>query len=216
MGICHKSTMNSSPDKVEFESTNRPCKGRPSISSNSDSNSDSDSDNDSTGLYARIHRSKVDDSIISKSSVKRSKVKGSMVSGVRSAKWTKIKSSAVTNVRSMKACEIEAARIQDVDYIKRAAIERSDVADCGKIKRSKVRDSLLKRVVLGRSRLEKCEVVDCVIHGSNFTGMRLENGIWKNGALVGRVDETKEVVVRAIDEVRVSSPSPNSFRPVTR
>lgn len=41
---------------------------------------------------------------------------------------------------------------------------------------------------------------DCIIFKTDFDGMVLENGIWKGGRLVGRVDQGKEVVVRAMEE----------------
>ncbi|OKL55881.1 hypothetical protein UA08_08846 [Talaromyces atroroseus] len=195
--------MNATADKPKLQR----CERRSSTSSDS-SNSSSDSEkgnnnNDDDGdahSHTRIRRSKIDTSDISESNLKRSKVVNSTLTTVRSAKWTKIKSSAVTNVNSMKVCEMKSAHVEDVDSLRRAVVERSIVVDCIKIKRGKIRDSTVRRVVLGRSTLDNCEAVDSVIYGSKFTGMMLVNGIWKNGSLVGKVDETKEVIFRPLDK----------------
>jgi hypothetical protein len=50
--------------------------------------------------------------------------------------------------------------------------------------------------VVDRSSLIDCDVIDCEIYRTNFTGMILENGIWRDGQLVGRTND-KEVVMRA-------------------
>jgi hypothetical protein len=55
-----------------------------------------------------------------------------------------------------------------------------------------------------------CDVSDCKINGTNFNGKVLRNGVWKNGDLVGRIDYSKEVVVRNKGEVDAGSTTPRA------
>jgi beta-galactosidase/beta-glucuronidase len=49
-----------------------------------------------------------------------------------------------------------------------------------------------------RAVLTDCEVSECVVIGTEFRGMRLRFGVWKNGRLVGRVGDG-EVVFEEMD-----------------
>lgn len=53
------------------------------------------------------------------------------------------------------------------------------------------------RSKLRRVALRQCDVDNCVITRTEFTGMRLRNGIWRNGRFVGPVDGMGEVEVVA-------------------
>lgn len=66
------------------------------------------------------------------------------------------------------------------------------------VKHSLLRRSKLDHVTLSQSRVKKavlkdCEVRECVITGTEFSGMRMRFGVWKNGRLVGRVGEGEVV-----------------------
>jgi beta-galactosidase/beta-glucuronidase len=50
-----------------------------------------------------------------------------------------------------------------------------------------------------RAVLTDCEVSECVVIGTEFRGMRLRFGVWKNGRLVGRVGDG-EVVFEEMDK----------------
>ena len=51
-----------------------------------------------------------------------------------------------------------------------------------------------------RAVLTDCEVSECVVIGTEFKGMRLRFGVWKNGRLVGKVGEGEVV----FEEMEVS------------
>lgn len=66
------------------------------------------------------------------------------------------------------------------------------------VKHSLLRRSKLDHVMLSQSRVKRavlkdCEVTECVVTGSEFSGMRMRYGVWKNGRLVGRVGDGEVV-----------------------
>lgn len=73
------------------------------------------------------------------------------------------------------------------------------------VKHSLLRRSKLDRVDMDKSRVKRavltdCEVSECVVIGTEFKGMRLRFGVWKNGRLVGKVGEGEVV----FEEMEVS------------
>lgn len=104
------------------------------------------------------------------------------------------------NILTLKRAKIESATVSNVMYIRRATIIASTITDAIRIKKATITDSLLRRVaLLERSTIKNCVVNDCIIYKTDFEGMMLENGIWRDGCLVGRVDQSKEIVVRALE-----------------
>jgi uncharacterized protein YjbI with pentapeptide repeats len=88
--------------------------------------------------------------------------------------------------------------------MRRVQVMNSTVTDGSAMARSEARDSVVaesavyrstlekSRVVksrVKRSRLKDCDITDCVILNTDFTGMVLRNGVWRNGKLVGSVGE---------------------------
>lgn len=74
---------------------------------------------------------------------------------------------------------------------KDSVVSRSSVSR-GSLEKSRVLRSRVRK-----SRLKDCEVSDCVIVNTDFRGMVLRNGVWRNGRLVGccRAGEGEGVVV---------------------
>jgi hypothetical protein len=109
------------------------------------------------------------------------------------------------NILTLKRAKMEFATVSNVVYIRRATIIASIISDVIRIKKATITDSLLRRVALvERSTIKNCVANDCIIYKTDFEGMVLENGIWRDGCLVGRVDQSKEVVVRALEGVECS------------
>lgn len=54
-----------------------------------------------------------------------------------------------------------------------------------------------------RCKLVDCDVVCCVLVKTDFEGMVVRNGVWKDGVLVGKVREGEEVVVLKKGDIRV-------------
>lgn len=106
----------------------------------------------------------------------------------------------LTNILTLKRAKIESATISNVIDIRRATIINSTIADVIRIKKATAQNSSVRRVpLLERSTLKNCVVNDCIIYKTDFEGMVLENGIWKGGCLVGRIDTGREVVARALE-----------------
>lgn len=53
-----------------------------------------------------------------------------------------------------------------------------------------------------RCKLVDCDVVCCVLVKTDFEGMVVRNGVWKDGVLVGKVREGEEVVVLKKGDIR--------------
>lgn len=187
---------NPNPNPEASENLKR-CSSLSSISSASTINTNSKPTDEKT----RIRRSKIALSSITSSYLKRCQVVNSTLSTLPNVKWSIIKDSVLTNVLTLKRVKMEAATVSNVVYIRRATIMKSTISDVVRVKKATVKDSFLQRVaLLERSTLQNCVVNDCIIYKTDFEGIRLENGIWKDGCLVGRVNQSKEVVVRALEE----------------
>lgn len=185
-----------SPQTKACKSLKR-CSSLSSISSTDTINADTKSPDEKT----RIRRCKIALSSITGSYVKRSSVANSTLSTLPSVKWSHIKDSLLTNILTLKKANVESSTVSNVLYIRRATITASTISDVIRIKKATTTGSLLRRVaLLERSTIKDCVVCDCIIYKTDFEGMVLENGIWRDGCLVGRVDQSKEVVVRAVEE----------------
>lgn len=121
-------------------------------------------------------------------------------------KHSSIESSSLTNVGRVNHFKATSSALSNLCSVSRTSIERSSVTgdkDGGEtIKRADIRDSTLtgteirrcklysvraERSKLHRAVLKDCDVVDCVILRTELKGMRLRNGVWKNGRLIGSV-----------------------------
>ncbi|KAL1970421.1 hypothetical protein VTN77DRAFT_5582 [Rasamsonia byssochlamydoides] len=154
----------------------------------------------SKGKGSYIKRSKLTDSVVVDSSLKRSKLSHCVLIAVGHAKWSKAQGSHLDQVRRLKRSAVEDSSIRNTKDIKWSTVQRSSVTDSPRIKRSTVRGVRMTNSVVDRSSLVDCDVVDCEIYRTNFTGMVLANGIWRDGQLVGRTSE-KEVVVRPKEDI---------------
>lgn len=76
-------------------------------------------------------------------------------------------------------------------------IERADIKDSA-VTATEIRRCNLDAVrvdwsTLRRVALKECDVENCVILRTELKGMRLRDQVWKNGRLVGPVEEAGEV-----------------------
>lgn len=178
-------------------------KHSPSLSSISSADTVNNKDNANASppdSKTRIRRCKVTLSSVTDSYLKRSSVTNSTLSTLPSVKWSHIADSVLTNILTLKRAKIDSATISNVVYIRRATITASTILDGIRIKKATAQNSSLRRVaLLERSTIKNCDVTNCIIYKTDFEGMLLENGIWKDGCLVGRVDQAREVVARALE-----------------
>ncbi|PCG96889.1 Hypothetical protein PENO1_066030 [Penicillium occitanis (nom. inval.)] len=185
---------NDSPQTKPKTKTCKDLKRAPSLSSISSA------DTKSPDEKTRIRRCKIALSSITDSHLKRSSVVNSTLSTLPSVKWSHITDSVLTNILTLKRASIDSATISNVVDVRRATIINSTITDAIRIKKASTQNSSLRRVaLLERSTIKNCVVNDCIIYKTDFEGMLLENGIWKGGCLVGRVDQGREVVARALE-----------------
>lgn len=77
-------------------------------------------------------------------------------------------------------------------------INGADIRDSNisstEVRRCSLISTRVERSKLRRATLKECDVEDCIILRTEFKGMKLRNGVWKNGRLVGCVEGKGEVV----------------------
>jgi uncharacterized protein YjbI with pentapeptide repeats len=118
----------------------------------------------------------------------------------------------LSNVEYASRSAAQNSNFQDVAFIKRSAITDSVLQGRASLKRSTLRkavimdQSYLKRCAvtgttilmsqIDRASLTDCDVAECVISRSDFKGMILKYGVWKNGVLVGRIGDREPVAIK--------------------
>ncbi|KAH8704008.1 hypothetical protein BGW36DRAFT_94933 [Talaromyces proteolyticus] len=155
------------------------------------------SNSDNKGSYIKFCN--IDTSSVEDSDLRRSKIQDSTLISVAQIKWSEIRGSRIINSGSIKRCEIDETVLWNATGLRWSIVKKADLTDCSRIKRSTIQESTLKNSIVSHSSLSGCEVKDCAIYRTTFEDLILENGIWKHGTLVGRIDETKDVVIRQIN-----------------
>lgn len=79
--------------------------------------------------------------------------------------------------------------------LKRSEVHDSTVSDESSVRRSRVSRSRVAHSRVKRSALTECDVANCILIRTDFKGMVLRNGVWKNGRLIGRMGHTEVVAV---------------------
>jgi len=147
----------------------------------------------SEGKGSHIKGCSLTDSLVSDSNIKRSKISGSSFVAVTQARWLRTQNSSFTHVKKMKRTKCEDSSIRNTAALKSSSVKRSVVADSSVIKRSVLEDVEMRASSVQRSVLRNCDITDCDISRTNFSGMTLKYGVWRNGELVGKMGG-KEVV----------------------
>jgi len=145
-----------------------------------------------------VKLSNVTNSMLTKTNLRRCTVQESNFDTVSQAKRCKSQISSLTNVQSLRRCDVVDTVIENVQSMERSTARKASLIDCYKITRSTVQESNVKSSIVCRSTLTGCKVNDCAILRTEFAGMHLENGIWKRGVLVGRIDQNKDVICTKI------------------
>ncbi|KAF2804701.1 uncharacterized protein BDZ99DRAFT_467383 [Mytilinidion resinicola] len=153
-----------------------------------DSHLDRSTITDSTLNLARADRSTVSGTqcAISNSRLDRSTVSDSFISGDSVVERSDVK---------------EGSEVSGKSRLSRSRVTASRVRDETKLDRSTLKNCSIERSSAGRSTLEDCQVVNCRLDRTKFTGMRLANGRWERGNLIGRLGEG-EVICERIEQAR--------------
>ena len=164
----------------------------------------------SEGKGSHIKGCSLTDSLVSDSNIKRSKISGSSFVAVTQARWLRTQNSSFTHVKKMKRTKCEDSSIRNTAALKSSSVKRSVIADSSVIKRSVLEDVEMRASSVQRSVLRNCDITDCDISRTNFSGMTLKYGVWRNGELVGKMGGKEVVAVsRSADlplQAKVSVP----------
>ncbi|PYH88094.1 hypothetical protein BO71DRAFT_150089 [Aspergillus ellipticus CBS 707.79] len=107
----------------------------------------------------------------------------------------------------LRRCTLSNATISNGCKISRSEARDSQVVDGCSVHRGAIEQSTVRGSAVRRANLVDCDVAGCVIVRTDFKGMVLRNGVWKNGRLVGRMGEGREVeVLRKGDGVMMEVP----------
>lgn len=161
--------------------------------------------------HSYIKRCHLSNSIVTDCTFKHFKSANSVLIQIGHAKWTKVQASYLDRIAYVKHLAVEESTLRNISIIRASTIKRSHISDCPKIKRSTLVGVKCVNSVVESSSLTDCEVSDAHLFRTTFSGMMVQNGIWKNGQLIGRMNESEEVVVRPLQndrKVMALSPSP--------
>jgi uncharacterized protein YjbI with pentapeptide repeats len=151
---------------------------------------------------SRIERSVLKDCDVQHAEIERSDIHKSLLDGVRIER-----SKLVVATLSGPKLKVERSVLESCDIKGKGKIERSNVKESlledVRVEWSNVKSSYVTKSSLERANVEDCDVGDCKIQRTNFRGMYLRNGIWERNDLVGRVDKTKEVIIKHKDEMMI-------------
>lgn len=149
---------------------------------------------------SRIERSVIKDSELRHAIIERSEIRGTKVNDARveRSRFT------LTTIAGPKS-RIERSIFEQVDVKGKCKIERTNMKEViiedSDINIGNLKSSYITKSKIERSNVTECDIGDCKIQRTNFTGMYLRNGIWDRGDLTGRIDKTKEVIIKSISEM---------------
>ncbi|KAL4978742.1 hypothetical protein BDW66DRAFT_129483 [Aspergillus desertorum] len=143
-----------------------------------------------------LKRSKITISTLTNTSLHRSTITSSSLSNIPRARSVTATSSTLDNVSRLRRVNLSNTTVTGQSAIARSQAKDSVVSESS-VSRGSLEKSRVVRSRVRKSQLRGCEVSDCVIINTDFRGMVLRNGIWRNGRLVGccRGLEGEEVVV---------------------
>ncbi|KAJ6172706.1 hypothetical protein N7470_001773 [Penicillium chermesinum] len=99
------------------------------------------------------------------------------------------------DVYAVERSDLSHSAVTGRSAVHRSTVISSTVRDASSVKRSSVTNSLVLKGELWRATVTDCDIGDCIIHRSEFTGVILKYGVWKRGKLVGRIGNREPVMV---------------------
>ncbi|RAK79074.1 uncharacterized protein BO72DRAFT_51245 [Aspergillus fijiensis CBS 313.89] len=124
------------------------------------------------------------------------------LTNVSSSKFVQADHCTLENVISLRRCTLSDSIIGEWSWMTRCEVRASKIGGGSALRRSTIGDCRVTGSRLKKARLVNCEVEGCVIVNTDLKGMVVKNGVWKNGSLVGRVDQSKDVVVVSRDGMK--------------
>lgn len=158
----------------------------------------------SKGVY--IERSTIQLSqIISPSSVERSVLSACTVQPKSKIGRTTARATKFVNAKFVERSELTNSYVLGQSVIERSTLFDSVIADNTRVERTETHSAVISRSRVERSKITDCDIKDCTIERTDFNGMILQYGIWKNGDLVGRTSNEHEVVIKPREKSPTSS-----------
>jgi len=149
---------------------------------------------------SRLERSVLKDCDVQHAEIERSEIHKGFLDGVRIER-----SKLVIATLSGPKLKVERSELESCDIKGKGKIDRSNVKESlledARVEWCNVKLSYVTKSSLERANIEDCDIGDCKIQRTNFRGMYMRNGIWERNDLVGRVDKTKEVIIKRKDEM---------------
>ncbi|KAL5000169.1 hypothetical protein BDV10DRAFT_43067 [Aspergillus recurvatus] len=143
-----------------------------------------------------LKRSKITTSTLTNTSLHRSIITSSSLSNIPRARSVTATSSTLDNTSRLRRVNLSNTTVREQSAMARSQAKDSVVSGSSVSRGSLVKSQVVRSRVR-KSQLTDCEVSDCVILNTDFRGMVLRNGVWRNGRLVGccRGGEGEGVVV---------------------
>lgn len=138
-----------------------------------------------------LKRSNISTSTLVNTSLNKTDILRSTLSNVPLARLLEAKSSTIENASRLRRVSVANTVITDQSAIARSEAKES-VATASTLSRASLEKSRVVGSRVIRSTLKDCEVTNCEIVNTDFCGMVLRNGIWKNGRLVGCFSKDSE------------------------
>ncbi|KAL4983923.1 hypothetical protein BDW68DRAFT_25726 [Aspergillus falconensis] len=138
----------------------------------------------STPSRITLKRSKITTSNLTNTSLYRSTITSSSLSNIPRARSVTATSSTIDNVSRLRRVDLSNTTVTEQSAMARSQAKHSVVSGSS-VSRASLEKSRVVRSRVRKSQLRDCEVSDCVIVNTDFRGMVLRNGVWRNGKLVG-------------------------------
>lgn len=168
-----------------------------------------------------IERSQLNCCTVAGAYIARCQLTNTSITGSDHIERVEARDTQFVSARHVERSVCEESLVLGKSCAQRSTVKNSVIADSSWVERSEVHGTVMTRSRVERSVLNDCEVMDCQIEKTNFEGMTLKYGIWKDGDLVGRTCKEEEVVVvpklrgqrRNEERDDVGTPPPSEHRP---
>lgn len=147
-------------------------------------------------VSAHIHLTKLNHSVVTDCMVERSQLENCSVAAPNRVERTVARSTQFVSSKRVERSRLDDSVVMGDSILERCAIRSSVVADKTCCERSELDSTTITRSRVERSKITDCDVMDCKIEKTDFNGMILKYGIWKNGDLIGRTSKEHEVVIK--------------------
>ncbi|KAL6238786.1 hypothetical protein BDW75DRAFT_236985 [Aspergillus navahoensis] len=131
-----------------------------------------------------LKRSNITTSTLTNTSLHRSTITSSLLSNIPRARSVTATNSTLDNVSRLRRVDLSNTTVTEQSAMARSQAKDSLVSGSS-VSRGSLQGSCVMKSRVRKSQLRDCDVSGCVIINTDFRGMVLRNGVWRNGRLVG-------------------------------